>query len=152
MFSFYLHSGLNVSINRYTHITHFKGTTFCWVRVCQYNIDKYLNLISVVYLYMALCLNKIWWLCLAPTSTTRFASDVGYRMAKKLIGLYNEIIFMSNDIKFLNIEWRTPHPLTNFEDHCGLCAWVIFLDSNMCGFLLICTLASSQTLVVNRQN
>ena len=26
--------------------------------------------------------NKIWWLCLVPTSTTRFASDVGYRMAK----------------------------------------------------------------------
>ena len=25
---------------------------------------------------------KIWWLCLVPTSTTRFASDVGYRMAK----------------------------------------------------------------------
>ena len=26
--------------------------------------------------------NKIWWLCLIPTSTTRFASEVGYRMAK----------------------------------------------------------------------
>ena len=26
--------------------------------------------------------NKIWWLCLVPTSTTRFASDVGYRMDK----------------------------------------------------------------------
>ena len=26
--------------------------------------------------------NKVWWLCLVPTSTTRFASDVGYRMAK----------------------------------------------------------------------
>ena len=25
---------------------------------------------------------KVWWLCLVPTSTTRFASDVGYRMAK----------------------------------------------------------------------
>ena len=37
--------------------------------------------------------NKIWWLCLVPTSTTRFASDVGYRMAKKWIGLYKEIIF-----------------------------------------------------------
>ena len=30
--------------------------------------------------------NKIWWLCLVPTWTTRFASDVGYRMAKKWIG------------------------------------------------------------------
>ena len=26
--------------------------------------------------------NKIWWLCLVPTSTTRFASEVGYRIAK----------------------------------------------------------------------
>ena len=33
---------------------------------------------------------KIWWLCLVPTSTTRFASDVGYRMDKKLIRLYKE--------------------------------------------------------------
>ena len=40
--------------------------------------------------------NKIWWLCLVPTSTTRFASDVGYRMAKKLIGLYKEIILLNN--------------------------------------------------------
>ena len=42
--------------------------------------------------------NKIWWLCLVQTSTTRFASDVGYRMAKNLIGLYKEIIFMNDDI------------------------------------------------------
>ena len=26
--------------------------------------------------------NKIWWLCLVPTSITRFASEVGYKMAK----------------------------------------------------------------------
>ena len=37
--------------------------------------------------------NKIWWLCLILTSTTRFASDVGYRMAKRLIGLYKEYNF-----------------------------------------------------------
>ena len=96
--------------------------------------------------------NKIWWLCLLPTSTTRFASDVGYRMAIKWVGLYKEILFMNNDIKFLNIEWRTPYPLTNFEDCVGLRASVIFLYSNMCGFLFICTLASSQTLVVKWQN
>ena len=40
--------------------------------------------------------NKIWWLCLVPTSTTRFASDVVYRMAKNLMGLYKEIILMNN--------------------------------------------------------
>ena len=59
---------------------------------------------------------------------------------------------MNNDLKFLNIELRTPYPLTNFEDHFGLRASIIFLDSNMCGFLFIWTLASSQTLVVNWQN
>ena len=32
----------------------------------------------------------------------------GTEWQKKLIGLYKEIIFMNNDIKFLNIEWRTP--------------------------------------------
>ena len=34
---------------------------------------------------------------------------------------------MNVDIKFLNIEWRTPYPLKNFEDHFGLRASVIFL-------------------------
>ena len=33
---------------------------------------------------------------------------------------------MNNDMKFLDIEWRTPYPLTNFEDHFGLRASVIF--------------------------
>ena len=55
-----------------------------------------------------------------------FASDVGNKNGKKLIGLYKEIFFMNNDIKFLNIEWRTPYPLTNFEDRFGLRASVIF--------------------------
>ena len=31
--------------------------------------------------------NKIWWLCLVPTSTTRFVSDLGYWMAKNVIEL-----------------------------------------------------------------
>ena len=42
--------------------------------------------------------NMIWWLCLVPTSATRFASDVGYRMAKKWIGLCKETIFMNNSL------------------------------------------------------
>ena len=29
-------------------------------------------------------INKIWLLCLVPTSTTSFASDVGYRIAKNV--------------------------------------------------------------------
>ena len=41
---------------------------------------------------------KIWWQCLVPTSTTRFTSDVGCRMAQNWIWLYKEIIFMNNDI------------------------------------------------------
>ena len=68
--------------------------------------------------------NRIWWLCLIPTSTTRLA--LGYRMAKNLIGLYKEILFMNNDIRFLNIEWRTRYSPTKFDDHFGLRASVIF--------------------------
>ena len=59
---------------------------------------------------------------------------------------------MNNDITFFNIKWKLPYLPTNFEDRFGLRASVIFLDSNMCGFLFMCTLASSQTLVVNWQN
>ena len=33
---------------------------------------------------------------------------------------------MNNDIKFLNIEWRTPYSLTNFEYRFELRAAVIF--------------------------
>ena len=54
-------------------------------------------------------------------------------------------------IKLFNIEWRTPYPLTNFEDRFGLRASVIFF-SNRCGVVFICTRASSQTLVVNLRN
>ena len=39
--------------------------------------------------------NKNWWLCLVPTSTTRFTSDLGYSMAKSLIGLRT-----SSDLSF----------------------------------------------------
>ena len=56
---------------------------------------------------------------------------------------------MNYDIKFLNIERRTPYSLTNFEDRFGLRASIVFLVSNMCGFLFIWTLAISQTLGVN---
>ena len=48
---------------------------------------------------------------------------------------------MNNDIKFLNIEWRTPYPLTNFEKRFGLHASVIFVDPNMCGFLKLLWIA-----------
>ena len=39
--------------------------------------------------------NKVWWLCLVPTSTTRFASDVGYRMAKIKHSCTRKIFFMN---------------------------------------------------------
>ena len=54
---------------------------------------------------------------------------------------------MNNDIKFLNLEWKKPYPLTNFEDRFGLRAPVIFF-----GFLFIWTLARSQTLELIWQN
>ena len=40
----------------------------------------------------------------------------GVQNGKNLLGWYKEIMFMNSDIKFVNIEWRTPYPLTNFED------------------------------------
>ena len=55
-------------------------------------------------------------------------------------------------IKLFKIEWRTPYPLTNFEDRFGLRASVIFFYSDLCGVLFIFTQASSQTLVVNLRN
>ena len=57
---------------------------------------------------------------------------------------------MNNDIKFLNIVWRALYSLTNSEDCFGLYASFIFLYSHMCGFIYICMLACSQTLVVKR--
>ena len=33
---------------------------------------------------------------------------------------------MDNDIRFVNIEWKTRYSLTNFEDHFGLYASGIF--------------------------
>ena len=52
--------------------------------------------------------NKIWWLCLVATKATRLASDVGYRMAKNLIGLHKENIFL----------WIvTSNSLTENEEH-----------------------------------
>ena len=45
---------------------------------------------------------------------------------QNLTGLYKEILFVNSDIKFLHIEWRTPYPLTNFEDRLGLRASDIF--------------------------
>ena len=95
---------------------------------------------------------KIWWLCQVFTSTTRFASDVGYRMAKNLIGLYKENNFheqrrlipwqrMKNMI-FHHKFWRP------FLD----CMPQLFLTPKMCGFLYICRFLWTQTLVVNWQN
>ena len=37
--------------------------------------------------------NRIWWLCLVPTSTIRFDSDLGYKMPQNLIELYKKNTF-----------------------------------------------------------
>ena len=37
--------------------------------------------------------NRMWWLCLVLTLTTRFATDLGYRMATNLTGLYKKNTF-----------------------------------------------------------
>ena len=39
---------------------------------------------------------------------------------------------MNNDIKFFNMEWRTPYPITDFEDRFGTQFFFsFFLDSNI---------------------
>ena len=96
--------------------------------------------------------NKIWWLCLVPTSTTRFASEVGYRIAKIWHGYTRKIFFMNNDIKFLNRERRTRYSLTHFEDHFWIACLSYFLDPNMYGFQFIWRVLLSQIPVVNWQN
>ena len=40
--------------------------------------------------------NKVWWLCLVPTSTTTFACDVGYTM--ETFNMVIQGFFMNNDI------------------------------------------------------
>ena len=57
---------------------------------------------------------------------------------------------MTSNSLTLNEKHHIPSQI--FEDRFGLHASIIFLDSNMCGFLFIYTLASPQTLVVNWQN
>ena len=43
---------------------------------------------------------------------------------------------MNSEMKFLNIEWRTPYPLTNFEDRFGLRASVVFFLLQYVWFLV----------------
>ena len=56
---------------------------------------------------------------------------------------------MNNDVKFLNIEWRTGYA-THFENHLD-CMPQLFFRPDMCGFWYVCMLDSSQTPVVNWQ-
>ena len=49
-------------------------------RHCNGAISPILSFTWVLWLYRC---NRIWWLWLVPTSTTRFASDLWCRMAKK---------------------------------------------------------------------
>ena len=51
--------------------------------------------------------NKAWWQCLVPTSTTRFASDAGYRMAKMLHSYIRKYFLWT----------MTPNSLTENEEH-----------------------------------
>ena len=62
---------------------------------------------SMVNTICVLFVNKIWWLCLVPNSTTRFASEVGYRMAK-IWSCYTRKFFL----------WTmTSNSLTENEEH-----------------------------------
>ena len=96
-------------------------TTQFWNRCAEHSLNEIPN--------EMLHSNRIWWPCLVPTSTTRFASDLGYKWPKIYI---RKILVMNNVIKFRNIEWRTRYSLTNFEDHFGLHALVHFFFHSPC--------------------
>ena len=81
-------------------------------------------------LYYAIC-NRIWWLCLVPTSTTRFACDLWYRLQNGQ--KFNRVI----QDKYLLWTMRS-NSLSKNEERDIL--------------LHICMLVWSQTLVVNWQN
>ena len=141
-------------------VTTFNSTTSMtlecnFIELCIYNSEhKFLwkkmpPITSFIFTYMCLHyvgMNRFWWPCLVSISTTRFASDLRYRMAKNLIGLYmgNAFFFINNDIKFLNIKWGTRYSLTHLKTS-------YFLVHTVCGFLHICMLLWSQTLAVNWQ-
>ena len=59
--------------------------------------------------------DKIWLLCLVPTSTTRFASDVGYRMAKKWIG---SVFALTQNLRVQH--WKDGSGTRNFKCRCVL--------------------------------
>ena len=92
--------------------------------------------------------NKIWWLCLVPTSTARFANEVGYRMAK-IWQCYTRKIFLWT-MTSENEEHDNPSHI--LKSIFGLHASVIFLDPKMCSLQYICRVLWSQILVVNCQN
>ena len=92
--------------------------------------------------------NRIWWLCLVPTSTTRFASYLGYRMTKHLMGLYKENTFHK---QWHHIPW---HDMKNICPHSfrrpfWIACLSYFLGPNMCGFWHICMFTWSPNLVVD---
>ena len=124
---------------------HFSKPTSNWI--------NFQGRILIPWLFQA-CMNpanRIWWLCLVPISATRFASDLRYRMAKNSIGYTRKILFMNNNIKFRNIDWRTCYSLVHLKIILD-CIPQLFLDPNMCGFLHIYMLLWFQNLVVNWQN
>ena len=98
--------------------------------------------------------NRICWLCLVPTSSTRIAIDWDVHKGQKFIRvIQGKYFYCEKDIKFLNIEWRTLYSLTNFEDHFGLHASVIFLTP-ICvvSATFVCWLAPKLQWSIGRTN
>ena len=46
--------------------------------------------------WMAVIVNRIWWLCLVPTSTTKFAT-IWYSYTRKIFVMHNDINFLNMD-------------------------------------------------------
>ena len=97
------------------------------VTYCSVITVKYDMLIAHFYAKNMQCKgNKIWWLCLVPTPTTRFASEVGYRIAKIWHGYTRKIFLWTMTSNSLTENEEQDIPSHILKTTFGLHASVIF--------------------------
>ena len=92
---------LHCRVSYHYKILHMPWEHSCCATVLSCHVQSFIEITSLqlgseqneISMEFELWWNRIRWLCLFPTSTTRFACVLGYRMAKNFIGLYKENTF-----------------------------------------------------------